>query len=90
MALRRNHEALRTGRYETLTCRGDVFGFARSMGQEKLIVLLNYSQDRRRVSLEGSDRATVLLSTARDRSDESVASEVTLNPNEAVILIEET
>ena len=88
LALRRSHEALRLGRYQTLTCRDDVFGFARSVGQEKLIVLLNFSHERRTVSL-GSDRATVLFSTVRDRSGERAASEFTLDPNEAVIIAEE-
>ena len=88
LALRRKYEALRIGRYETLTCRDDAFGFARSLGQERLIVLLNFSQGRRTVSLE-SDRATVLLSTARERSGENTASELTLDPNEAVIMTEE-
>ena len=88
LALRRKYEALRIGRYEALTCRDDVFGFARSLGQERLIVLLNFSQGRRTVSLE-SDRATVLLSTARERSGEKTASELTLDPNEAVIMTEE-
>jgi hypothetical protein len=78
---------LRIGRYETLICHDDVFGFARSLGQEKLIVLLNFSQERRTVSLE-SDRATVLLSTVRDWSGERTASELTLNPDEAVIMAE--
>ena len=32
LALRRKYEALRIGRYETLTFRDDVFGFARSVG----------------------------------------------------------
>jgi alpha-glucosidase len=90
LALRRNHEALRLGRYETLTCRDDVFGFARSLRRERLIVLLNFSEQRRRVSLETSDRARVLLSTARNRSGEGIASELTLDPNEAVILTVET
>jgi alpha-glucosidase len=89
LALRRNCEALRLGRYETLTCRDDVFGFARSVGQEKLIVLLNFGQERRMVSL-GSARAMVLLSTIRDRSGERTASDLALDPNEAVILTEET
>jgi alpha-glucosidase len=88
LMLRRKYEALRLGRYETLTCRDDVFGFARSLGQEKLIALLNFSQERRTVSLE-SDRATVLLSTGRDRSGERIVSELTLDPNEAVIMAEE-
>jgi alpha-glucosidase len=89
LALRRSHEALRLGRYQTLTCADDVFGFARSLGKEKLIVLLNFSQERRRVLLEGSDPATVLLSTARDWSGERIESQITLDPNEAVILAEE-
>jgi hypothetical protein len=59
------------------------------LGQETLIVLLNFSQERRRVSLEGSDPANVLLSTARDRSGERIDSQITLDPNEAVILAEE-
>ena len=85
LALRRKYEALRIGRYETLACHDDVFGFARSVGQEKLIVLLNFTEERRTVSLE-SDRATVLLY----RSGERAASEFTLDPNEAVIIAEET
>ena len=84
LALRRKYEALRIGRYQTLTFRDDVFGFARSLGQERLIVLLNFSHERRTVSLE-RDRATVLLSTVRDRSGERAASDLTLDPNEAVI-----
>jgi alpha-glucosidase len=89
LAVRRNYEALRIGRYETLTCRDDVFGFARSVGQEKLIVLLNFSHERRMVSL-GSARAKILLSTVRDRSGERAVSDLTLDPNEAVILTEQS
>jgi alpha-glucosidase len=85
LALRRSYEALRLGRYETLNCNNDVFGFARSLGQEKLIVLLNFSQDRRTFSLEGTAPTRVLLSTVRDRSGETIGSEFTLAPNEAVI-----
>jgi alpha-glucosidase len=87
LALRRNHRALRIGRYETLKGHDDVFGYARSAGQEKLIVLLNFSQERRRVSLERSEPATVLLSTELDRSGETLASTLTLDPNEAVISV---
>ncbi|HET7851781.1 MAG TPA: alpha-amylase family glycosyl hydrolase [Methyloceanibacter sp.] len=89
LALRRSHEALRLGRYQTLICADDVFGFVRSLGQERLIVLLNFSQERRSVLLEGSEAATVLLSTARDRSGERIASQITLDANEAVIVAEE-
>jgi alpha-glucosidase len=89
LALRRSHEALRLGRYQTLNCADDVFGFARSSGKERLIVLLNFSQERRRVSLDKRDRATVLLSTARDRSGERIESQITLDPNEALIVTEE-
>jgi len=90
LALRRKYLALRTGGYETLTCPDDVLGFARSLGQERLIVLLNFSQERRTVSLGRSDPTTVLLSTAPDRSGERIASQITLDPNEAVILTEES
>jgi alpha-glucosidase len=90
LALRRSYKSLRLGRYETLTCRDDVFGFARGLGRERLIVLLNFSEQRRRVTLNRSDRARVLLSTACDRSGERTVSELTLAPNEAVILTEES
>jgi alpha-glucosidase len=59
LALRRKYRALRIGQYETLTCHDDVFGFARSSGQEKLIVLLNFSQERRTVSFERTAPTTV-------------------------------
>jgi alpha-glucosidase len=90
LALRRKYEALRIGRYQTLTCDHDVFGFARSLGRERLIVLLNFSQEQRRVSIERSDPATVLLSTARDRSGERIESQITLDPNEALIMTDES
>ena len=85
LALRRTYRALRIGQYETLICHDDVFGFARSSGQEKLIMLLNFSRERRTVSFESAAPTTVLLSTMRDRSGETVGSEFTLDPNEAVI-----
>jgi alpha-glucosidase len=85
LALRRTYRALRIGQYETLICHDDVFGFARSSGQEKLIMLLNFSRERRTVSFESAVPTTVLLSTVRNRSGETVGSEFTLDPNEAVI-----
>ena len=90
LALRRKYEALCIGRYETLTCSDDVFGYARRSGQEKLIVLLNFSQGQRSVLLERSGHARVLLSSARARSGERTAAELTLDPNEAVIVAEES
>jgi alpha-glucosidase len=85
LALRRSHEALSLGRYETLICRDDVFGFTRSSGRKTLIVLLNFSQERRTVSLERTGPTNVLLSTARDRSGETIGSQFVLDPDEAVI-----
>jgi alpha-glucosidase len=89
LALRRRHKALHLGGYETVVCADDVFGFARSSGQERLIVLLNLSQERRNVSLERSNPAAVMLSTAHDRSGERIACQIALDPNEAVIMVEE-
>jgi alpha-glucosidase len=90
LALRRKYRALRIGRYETLICRDDVFGFVGSSGQEKLVVLINFSRGVRSVSLERSDHATVLFSTARDRTGERMVSKLTLDPNEAMIITEES
>jgi hypothetical protein len=62
-----------------------VFGFARSLEQERLVVLLNFSQEQRTISLEGTGATNVLLSTVLDRLGETIGSEFTLEPNEAVI-----
>lgn len=48
------------------------------------------SQGQRSVLLERSGHARVLLSTARDWSGERTAAELTLDPNEAVIVAEES
>ncbi len=86
LALRRKHRALSIGRYQTLRVHDDVFGFTRSLGEERLIVLLNFSHEPRRLSLERNDGAAVILSTTSDRTGERISSELTLAPNEAVII----
>jgi alpha-glucosidase len=86
LALRRSRRALQIGQYEFVRRHDDVFGFARTYEQEHLIVLLNFSGEERQISCEPSGSTIILLSTARNRSGERVASEVILGPNEAVIL----
>jgi alpha-glucosidase len=85
LALRRKYQALSLGRYETLSCRDDVLCLARSLELERLVVLLNFSQERRTVPFDNIVPTSALLSTVLDRSGETIESEFTLEPNEAVI-----
>jgi len=51
ISLRRTHPALRRGSFTPLLARDDVYAFARQMGKETFIVILNASRSSKKVSI---------------------------------------
>jgi glycosidase len=85
LRLRRREPALRVGSYRTVEdVPHEVFVYLRELGERRLLVALNFSERRRHVTLEGSGK--LLLSTALDRSRESVTGGIVLRANEGLIL----
>lgn len=80
--LRESHPALLAGDYQSLdTGYGDVFAFTRTLGAEKLTVLLNFGGQERELGALAAGRT--LLSSLNDEPASSVA----LRPNEARIVL---
>jgi alpha-glucosidase len=89
IALRRAHPALHAGSYATVASEGEVFAYERRHANgERLLVALNLGQEPQRLALPGAGLppARVLLSSALDRTDEAVAGELALRPDEGVVL----
>ena len=83
IALRREHAALRVGRFMALAADHDVFAFERSDDSDRLLVLLNFALERRAGAASAdADRARVLLSTCMDRENEPARAELTLRAAE--------
>ena len=87
ITLRRQHPALQSGRYTLVSTAENVLAFERSDGETRLLIALNFNQQRCRVKLPAyADQALVLLSTCLDREDEHVRTEFELRGSEGVIL----
>ena len=76
-ALRREREVLRQGEFVPLEAGRQVFAYRRELGEERLTVALNFSDDPAQVSLDGQ----LLRSNYRRERFEGI-----LQPWEAVIL----
>jgi alpha-glucosidase len=81
--LRRREPALVEGDYEPLRARNDVLNYVRSLGERRLLVGLNISDEPRRweLGLQG----TPLVSTYLDHRD-TVAGSVLLRANEGLLV----
>ncbi len=86
IAYRREHPALRTGTYRSVSGAGipkDCYVYRRALADQRLLVALNFSAEARAVMLP--ERGTIQLSTALDREGETVQV-LNLRPNEGVII----
>ena len=83
IALRRGSEALRSGSIRFLDLDPDVLAYERAAGEERVLVLLNFSSREKRVGLEA--RARVLAGSARAAGESLEAGEARLGPCEAVV-----
>ncbi|HSR45685.1 MAG TPA: alpha-amylase family glycosyl hydrolase [Acidimicrobiia bacterium] len=82
LRLRRDHESLRVGDYQSATTAEGVFAYSRTLGADQLLVALNFTDEERVVS---TGRGEVLLSTGLDR-DGSIRRRLILRPNEGVVI----
>lgn len=85
---RRDHLVLSVGDYAQLfTTSADVLVYERELGPERLIVLLNFADNARDVSLPQTEaQRRILLSTCLDREGEAVGRALELRPHEGVIV----
>ena len=75
------------GRFATVQAAEDLFAFERNDGDTRLLVVLNFAQEQRQVTLPAdADHALALLSTCLDRDDEYVQARLELRAAEGVVL----
>ncbi|HEX2135620.1 MAG TPA: alpha-amylase family glycosyl hydrolase, partial [Microvirga sp.] len=85
--LRRRHRALSVGDYHPVATTGDVLGYERRRGGERLLVMLNLGHQPRSVPLpDECHGGRLLLSTRLDRDEVLVGSFLELRPDEGVII----
>jgi alpha-glucosidase len=85
--LRREHAALSVGCFVAVRAAENVFAFERNDGDTRLLVVLNFAQEQRQVTLPtDADHAMTLLSTCLDRDDEYVQATLKLRAAEGVVL----
>ena len=85
LALRRSELALSVGDYAPVTADGDVLAFERRLGGRRLLVALNLGP-RPQPLRGGSGEGQILLSTALDRTGDRISREMTLRPDEGVVV----
>jgi alpha-glucosidase len=84
LRLRRSHPALSLGAYRRIALDGDVLVYERTLGDDRLVVALNFGAEARELHEPPARR--VVMSTHLDREEEAVDDRLQLRPNEAVIL----
>ncbi|QOZ65857.1 alpha-amylase family glycosyl hydrolase [Bradyrhizobium arachidis] len=85
IAVRREHAALRDGRYQPIRSRDEVLAFARTLDEQKVIVALNIAAEPRKWTCR--DGSHLLLSTHLDRPPAPLAhGSILLRGNEGVII----
>ncbi len=89
ITLRKSHHVLRWGAYERLYSADSLFAFARSMNDEKIIIVLNAAETARPIQLDGigSDqrKKEILFGQAEVRG-EGRTIQLTVPPRSGVIL----
>jgi alpha-glucosidase len=77
--------ALCVGTYKAVFCDEHVLAYERSHDGERLVIALNFSDERASAPVP-TNRGTILLSTHLDREDEFVDEGCALRAHEAVII----
>ncbi|WP_424363342.1 alpha-amylase family glycosyl hydrolase [Methylocystis parvus] len=83
---RRNHQAIEQGAWRPMESDGDILSYERTLGEERIVILLNFSDTPHRVAGLGLEAAKISLSTHADRRGEGAGAVVELRPNEGLIL----
>jgi alpha-glucosidase len=85
--LRRAEPALSIGDFSAVPAEGDLMAYVRKAEQRRLLIVLNLGGQPQSFSVADLEcRAAVLLSTHLDRSGEEVSDELTLRPDEGLVL----
>lgn len=87
IALRTAHPCLRAGEYKTLYAVDGVFAFERSLGEERLVIVMNASSRAHSIHLEGfAGEPDVLFGKTANLSHENKLLNITLAPRGGVVL----
>jgi alpha-glucosidase len=81
--LRKNNEALVSGRIEEVAANGAVLRYARRNNEEYFAIFLNLGHAQAEATLP---RGHVVASTHLDREDELIEGKVSLRPSEGLIV----
>jgi alpha-glucosidase len=83
--LRRENEALISGRVESLTAEGPLLRYRRTDGTKRFVVLLNLGHEPQEAAFgEGQ----IVISTFLDREKELINGNVSLRPDEGLVITE--
>lgn len=87
-ALRQQSAALMIGDYRSLDPEAeDIYAYLRSIGSERLLVVLNFGSGHHRVDLGAVDsRAEILLNTGLDRAGDVHLLGLAVRPDEGILL----
>ena len=88
IALRAEKSALHSGAYSELSCDDHVLSYGRRSGAEGFLIVLNFTGESRKFSHAGL-RGRIILTTALDRKNETVAEHLLLRPDEGVVIEQE-
>ena len=86
-SLRKVSSALQVGSFLSLDILPEsCFIYQRKTADEKLLIALNFSAEAQTFSLAGDGKAICLLSTHLDRTDGIELKDISLRPNEGLII----
>ncbi|MBN1303000.1 MAG: DUF3459 domain-containing protein [Anaerolineales bacterium] len=86
--LRKSSLALRQGKYRNVnSVPDDCFVYIREAAEEKYLIALNFSPDRRLINNFGYQEGKIVLSSLLDRTELIDSGELSLRPNEGVVAI---
>ena len=86
IALRRARPVLQVGDYATVSAEDDVMVFERRLGEERIVVALNFSSETRQTTIGPVASGARLLSTAAGDDRRDLRSDLVLAPCEGVIV----
>jgi alpha-glucosidase len=87
IALRRGHRALVIGAYRPIVAPGDLLLYVREAEGDRLLVVLNFSDDARAVAFpQRKLSGNILVSSLGDRDQEVVDGSIDLRGNEGLII----
>jgi alpha-glucosidase len=78
-------DILKNGDYHSIDLDTEVLSYERSVGHEKLRVLLNFSGMTKRISM-GSSMGTVQLTTSLDKENDKIDGDITMRPHEGLLI----